>query len=186
MIREAKVEDSEAIVELFKVILLDMALPIMKQVSWDKLKVALIEATKQEAYRHSFKHAIVSDIDGEIAGFCFGYPGEMSEANDRELQPILEKHALPLFQTFYPQETMAGEWYLDSLVVHESFRGQGIGRQLLQAAYQSAKLSGQTKIGLNVDHENPRAKKLYEQQGFTKMKELTIAGHRYDHMQKNL
>ena len=51
--------------------------------------------------------------------------------------------------------------------VIESCRGRGIGKALMGATLQAAKERGFTRIELSVRVDNPRAKRLYEQFGFT-------------------
>ncbi|MCC5894221.1 MAG: GNAT family N-acetyltransferase [Alkalibacterium sp.] len=185
MIRDARKEDAEDIVDLFKVILTDMELPIMTEVSWDRLKPALIDAVKGDNYRQNYKNAIVKVIDGEIAGFCFGYKGG-SETEYESLKTVIDAHGLPAFETYSENETVEGEWYLDSIVTKAEYRGKGVGKELMAAAYARAKAMGIPVVGLNVDHGNPRARELYEAQGFEKTKEIMIADHAYDHMQKHV
>lgn len=185
MIRDARKEDAEEIVELFKIILTDMELPIMTEVSWEKLKPALVEAVKGDNFRQNYKNALVKVIDGEIAGFCFGYIG--GKTNEYEpLATVIEAHGLPSFDTYSEAETVEGEWYLDSIVTKPGFRGKGIGKELMAAAYSKAKSMGVPVVGLNVDHDNPRALELYQSQGFEKTGEIMIVDHHYDHMQKKI
>lgn len=158
----------------------------MEKVTWDKLKPALVKAARDERYRHSYKNAVVKEADGKIVGLCFGFKGGSDHDTYLSLAPILEEFDLPAFDTFNPSETLKGEWYLDSLVTDPAFRGQGIGNELIEAACRKARASGVSFIGLNVDHGNPRAKKLYERLGFRKSGEIVIVDHRYDHMQKQL
>lgn len=185
MIREASRQDAEAIVDLFKVILTDMELPIMAKVSWDELRPAMVHAVRSESFIQGYKNAILKDIDGEIAGFCFSYPGGSADQYE-QLSDLISAYNLPPFETFIEDETLKGEWYLDSIVTKDAFRGKGIGKELMQAVYDKAKSEGFREVGLNVDHDNPRALKLYEAQGFQKVTEVMIAGHHYDHMQKRV
>lgn len=186
MIRDAQRKDAKEMTELFKIILTDMELPIMAEVSWEDLKPALVEAAEDERYRHSYKNAIVKEIEGKVAGLCYGFKGGLGEGVYEPLETVLRKHHLPLFEPFTDAETVKGEWYLDTLVTSPEYRGHGIGKALMEGAYNKARSEGLSVIGLNVDHDNPRAKKLYERQGFKKTGEVVIAGHRYDHMQKKL
>lgn len=185
MIREARREDADEIVDLFKVILTDMELPIIAEVSWDRLKAALVDAVKGENYRQNYKNAMVKVIDGEIAGFCFGYRGGLEDEYE-PLETVIQAHGLPSFDTYSEDESLEGEWYIDSIVTKEAYRGQGIGKELMAAAYDRARSMGLPVVGLNVDHSNPRARLLYEAQGFEKTGEITLAGHKYDHMQKKV
>ena len=57
-----------------------------------------------------------------------------------------------------------------------------LGTKLLQAVDPVARARKADVVSLNVDKQNPRAKKLYERNGFVKNGELMIGSHRYDHM----
>lgn len=59
---------------------------------------------------------------------------------------------------------------IDSLVVHEDTRGQGIGTMLLDAAEQRARELGINQMSISVIDSNPRAQALYERNGFTTSK----------------
>jgi len=186
MIREARKEDTEAMIELLKVILLDMELPVMQEANWEDIKPALVEAGKLEKYRLNYRNAVVKEVDGQIAGFFYGYKGWSESEAYEQLGAMLKNHGLPVTEIFDEEESFDGEWYLDSLVTHKDYRGQGIGQELLEAAFAKARESGMSVIGLNVDHGNPRAKALYERMGFVKTGEVILSEHDYDHMQKKV
>jgi ribosomal protein S18 acetylase RimI-like enzyme len=59
---------------------------------------------------------------------------------------------------------------MDGIVVHPSARGQGIGTQLLEALFQYAREHGFARVRLDVVDTNPRARQLYERQGFVAVK----------------
>jgi RimJ/RimL family protein N-acetyltransferase len=48
------------------------------------------------------------------------------------------------------------------------FRGQGLGRRLVEASLQAAKLAGFSRVELTVHADNPRAIALYERVGFVR------------------
>lgn len=56
--------------------------------------------------------------------------------------------------------------YIYDIEIHEEFRGQGLGRALLQAAEETARDHGVLKMGLNVFGQNAVARKLYESSGY--------------------
>ena len=58
-----------------------------------------------------------------------------------------------------------GECYIDHICCDAQFRGQGIGKKLMEAAEAQARDQGCTFISLHVAAEN-RAKNLYERQGY--------------------
>lgn len=55
---------------------------------------------------------------------------------------------------------------INGLTVLEPWRGQGIGTALVHACEQRARERGQSRIGLAVADDNPRAAKLYARLGY--------------------
>ena len=165
MIRSATKEDGQAIARLVLVILKDMELPILEEVSEEQM----------------IEHA------GEVAGIAVGYPAEDEKIIDEPLREVFKKHGLAEdVRLFIEEETLPNEWYLDTISVDERFRGMGIGSKLLDALPEVAKASGKQALGLNVDFDNPGARKLYASKGFKDVTTMTISGHLYNHMQKEV
>lgn len=57
--------------------------------------------------------------------------------------------------------------YIQNISVDASARGEGIGTQLINHTKEWASKKGFTSLWLDVAFNNPKAKKLYEKQGFT-------------------
>jgi ribosomal protein S18 acetylase RimI-like enzyme len=57
-------------------------------------------------------------------------------------------------------------WILCNVVVHENYRGRGIGQQLVDAAIAEARLMGAMGVVLQVYKDNPVALRLYRRRGF--------------------
>ena len=85
-----------------------------------------------------------------------------------------------------PDETSAGELYIDSLAVTECCRGKGIATSLLKAVVEKAKAMGLPAVGLLVDKGNPKAETLYERIGFKYVGDNDWGGHPMKHMQYTL
>ena len=138
--------------------------------------------------RTTSKSEIVSvnfkEIDGEVAGIAFGYLAEEEERIDLPLSDALKSLGLPEARIFVDLETYPNEWYLDTIVVNEKFRGYGVGTELLEAVNRAAKEAGADKVGLCVDFANPKAQQLYKRQGFEIVGKQILSGHDYYHMQR--
>lgn len=187
MIRFAEKEDGVAIAPLILVILKDMELPLLEVAPEEDILTILQEAIEEPEYRFGYNRGIVYEVDGKVAGVAFGYPSEEEPQIDLPLKKVLRRHNLSEdIKLFVDPETLPNEWYLDSISVDEKYRGSGIGSKLLDALPEIAKRDGKTTISLNVDQENPSAKKLYKRKGFEKVGEMTLSGHLYDHMHKNV
>jgi GNAT superfamily N-acetyltransferase len=69
---------------------------------------------------------------------------------------------------------------INHLQVIETSRGQGAGRALLLEAERAAIERGRPMIGIGVDDDNPRARRLYEHLGYRPGGARYFADYRYD------
>lgn len=183
MIRNARVEDSKAIAKLVLIILKDMEVAFLKDFGEEMTVEVITKTVASPTYRYGYTRGIVKEIDGEIAGIAFGYLAEEEAIIDLPLSETLKSLNLPDAKIFVDPETYPGEWYLDTIVVNEKFRGRGVGTELLAAVNSAAKQAGANKVGLCVDLVNPKAQQLYQRQGFQIVGEQILSGHDYYHMQ---
>lgn len=187
MIRVARKEDCQQVVPLIMVIMEDMELPFLKKYGYEKVSQILADGFLTDDFRYSYLRAIVEEKDGIILGMAYGFNESEEETIDDALKVILPKYdILANEKMFTDKEGFPGEWYLDSISVRSDQRGMGVGARLLNALPEFAKQQGANKIGLSVDDENPRAKKLYIREGFKEVGRKTISGHLYDHLQKEI
>jgi len=77
--------------------------------------------------------------------------------------------------SFYSPETHA---FVYDIWVDEAFRRKGVGRALLEAAFERARERGFRKIKLEVSAANARAREIYAQAGF--QEERVILGRPLD------
>lgn len=186
MIRFATKEDRQQIAPLLLVILKDMELPVLQEISESLMCQLLADAILEPTYRYGYARGLVYEHEGKIAGVAFGYPEKEEAQVDQPWQKILKKYGLREdLRLFTDKEAFLGEWYLDAISVAAAYRGLGIGSQLLAALPMLVRQTNESVIGLNVDEQNPRAQALYAKQGFQVVGECTLSGHRYAHMQKN-
>lgn len=186
MIRLGKKEDIKEMSQLIMVILKDMELPFLKEVGEKETLRLLQQAALDDTYRYFYKRAYVKEIDGHVAGVAFGYTDEEEAHIDDAFQRVLEKNEYDPthLHLFTELETFPNEFYLDTLCVHPNYRKKGIGHELLNALPHLAKEHNRQKIGLAVDENNPKARKLYETLGFKEVGTYVLSGHKYAHMQK--
>jgi ribosomal protein S18 acetylase RimI-like enzyme len=67
-----------------------------------------------------------------------------------------------------------GTWYISALAVYPEFRGQGIGRALLDWAEGRARLLGQGQLTLMVGSFNVDALSVYQRSGFVEWQRLAF------------
>lgn len=138
------------------------------------------QAARMPHTQYSYANALIAEIDSVPVGVAVSYDGEkLKELKPPTLSLISEMtgkmHEIP-------DETEAGEWYLDSLYVLPEHRGKGIGKKLLEAVAEKAWVMGLSAVGLLVDFDNPKAEKLYLSQGFSCQGEKDFLGHTMHHL----
>ncbi len=90
------------------------------------------------------------------------------------LLAIDENRVVGVAVCFEAFSTFAGRPLLNihDLAVTSKCRGQGVGTMLLNAVAQRARELGCCRVTLEVDTDNPGAKKLYERSGFVMTQEF--------------
>ncbi|BDR56020.1 GNAT family N-acetyltransferase [Xylocopilactobacillus apis] len=186
-IRAAKESDLIHLINMEMVIIDEMETPLYRKLGAKKSEEILLNASQNYPdSRYNYRRAIVVEIDDKIAGMAYGFPSEDETIVNLELDRLTRETANTSDTFFTDQEVVGDEWYLDSLVVNPMFRGQGIGTALLNHLQTNAKKAHKKVIGLNVDDNNPRAKKLYLRTGFKDVATIKIDSHNYTHMQKEV
>ena len=121
------------------------------------------------------------DEDDNIVGICTSYDGaRLHQLRKAFLQTALEEWGMD--HSKIPDETEAGELYIDSLAVSADQRGKGIATQLLKATIEKAVALGLPRTGLLVDTGNPKAEALYLRVGFKPVGTNSWGGHPMKHL----
>lgn len=186
MIRKPFSHEREQIFNLLHIIFTDMELDFLDIVPKETLKDMMLEAMLVPNYRYHLDHCLVYEKDQKIAGVVYGYPGKIENIIDQAFTALYPKYEInPANILFVDSETFAGEWYLDSLVVHPDFRNQGIAKELLFASRTLARDTNEFIIGLNCDISNPSAESIYRSVGFDDHSLFQLGSHQYKHLQWN-
>ena len=117
---------------------------------------------------------------GCIVGICVSYDGALLH---QLRQPFIDAalYEWGIDHSSIPDETQAGELYIDSLAVDPAYRGRGIARLLLEASVEKSKRMNLPSTGLLVDVGNPRAEALYNKVGFRYAGTNSWGGHDMRH-----
>ncbi len=126
---------------------------------------------------YSWCNTLIAEVDGIPAGMITAYDGSRYRAMRQVTMALVRQHLGVEFPGM-EDEAVPGEYYLDSLAVMPAFRGQGIGRALLQQAIAQGSSLG-LHVTLAVDPINTRAQHLYASLGFKPAGDLFIFGHTY-------
>jgi ribosomal protein S18 acetylase RimI-like enzyme len=103
---------------------------------------------------------IAAKVDGELAGMLVDYAlAEPNSTADIEAAEPVIGSMLRL------ENLVTGSWYVNMLAVFRQFRGQGIGRLLLEESERRATAAGRSEHSVIVEDDNP-ARRLYEAFGF--------------------
>ncbi len=66
------------------------------------------------------------------------------------------------------EDSSARLWFVSNVAVHPDYRGQGIGRRLMEAALEAVRQRGGRQVLLQVRTDNEPAQRLYRGLGFTR------------------
>lgn len=119
---------------------------------------------RREEGGFSYRNAIVSEVDGKVAGCLIGYPNpDEPEVIDTDTIP-------PMFVPLQELENLApGSWYVNVLAAYPEYRGKGLGTALLDVAQQKSAQAGSKGLSIIVSDANSPARRLYERCGYTEI-----------------
>lgn len=129
---------------------------------------------------YTWHHAtIAQNAQGEAIGALVAYAGDdYMQRRDTTFSMFSSVMPLSFDVAAMDAETVAGEYYLDSLAVMPSHRGRGVARMLLQSGIATARELHRPAI-LACSPENLNAKRLYESLGFRAANLYSLFGHPY-------
>ena len=184
-LRGAEKSDAKKAVELIHIAISDIAEQLTGETKKQKIRETLSQFFREENNRLSFQNMMVADVLGEVAGVIIFYPGEEAALLDEPILKLVRRKRNDA-EILFDKEADKQDFYIDTLCVDDRFRGHGIGSMLLKEAEKIALQKGYYRISLNVAHDNPIARKLYEGIGYMKEKVIQINHHPYDYMVKTL
>ena len=178
-IRDAEREDAEVIAQAVAMAIGDEQ--ALHAYCGEDYHAVLTEIALAEKSQYSWRNALIAQVEGVTAGAIVGYDGALLGKLREGTFEIVRKHTGKT--PSIPDETAAGEFYLDSVATLPSFRGRGIGRALIKALCNKAFALGHQRVGLIVDVDNPRAEKLYTSLGFERVGSRLFFNHQMWHLQ---
>jgi len=150
-----------------------------------EIAAGLFPLAAREDTLYSYKHALVAEVDGSVAGALISYPG----AQYHVMRNVTFRD-LPAFQNLdvdaMPDEAGAGEFYLDTLAVLPQYRRRGVGEGLMRTRIEWVEQNHpDLRISLLVDPDNEKGQRLYTRLGFSITDRHVIAfNHLYWKMEK--
>lgn len=162
--RHARPDDAPALAELVNMAGEGLPLYLWAQMAeagkspWDVGQ----ERARRETGAFSYRNAIVREQDNEVVACLIGYPLDDAPA------PVDYSEMPSMFVPMQQLEDMApGSWYVNVLATYPEHRGKGFGGELLDMAEAIAADLGKRGLSIIVSDSNPKARKLYERQGYS-------------------
>jgi ribosomal protein S18 acetylase RimI-like enzyme len=112
----------------------------------------------------SYRHAIVAEVDGDVAASLVGY--RLDDPYDLTGLDELPENVRPLIRL---EAQAPGSWYVNVLATFPETRGQGIGSGLLSKGEALARETGAPAMSVIVGSWNEGAARLYGRAGYAPM-----------------
>ncbi len=162
-LRPARKSDAAALA-----ILVDIAGEGMPSYMWSRMREpgqSVFEVGRARAARDeggfSYRNATVAEIGGEVAACLVDY--RLDDPYDTGDLNVLPDMVRPLVEL---EAKAPGSWYINVLAAFPEFRGQGIGRRLLDLAEERGRAQGAKAASMIVASENEGAMRLYDRIGY--------------------
>lgn len=180
-IRKAEPSDYKAIARYLLMAMEDIVYKFIGHEDEEKALAFLEHFIPEKENQYSYENCHVILHNNQVIGAADVYDGGKLATLRAPIKKYVEEtHS----KDFSPEdETEAGEYYLDTLGIDPAYRGKGLGTQLLNFLITEYTVKRHKPLGLLVDNDNPKAKKLYEILGFKKVADKTLVGKKMEHLQ---
>lgn len=142
----------------------------------------MTELVKRNDSQYSHLNVLCAVDSGDnVVGICTSYDGgKLRQLRKAFIDTAMKEWGMD--HSDMPDETEAGELYIDSLAVKPECRGKGIATLLLRSTFDKADAMGIGRTGLLVDTGNPHAEALYTRVGFKCVGTNSWGGHPMRHL----
>lgn len=181
IIRKAQIEDAQLIAGLLFMAMEDIVYSLIDKKEKITATDFLLSLVRQKHNQYSFENCWVIELHGNVIAATNLYDGadlyKLRAPVEDQLKKMYEKNFS------FEDETESGEMYIDCIAVAPDHRGKGIGSLLLEHLIQLYVTEQQKTMGLLVDEDNPKAKKLYQNLGFRFVGLKSFANKKMEHLQ---
>ncbi len=141
----------------------------------DRAKEILKRLFTLPGHRFSYKHTVIAQHQGRIAGMYVAIPGSVLGKSNRRLgQLVLRqyrakgKNALIIrtWPLVFIKEAGRDEYLLSNLAVKKSMHGKGVGRSILSHFEDQASQAGCTKVALMIPIGDQQSRQFFEENGY--------------------
>lgn len=121
-------------------------------------------AVMDEDTVYSYQNTVLATWQDQPVGFLLAYPGEQNGLPETMADFLLHKRAEPLQGVLAHKDQDAV--YINTLWVHENWRGSGLADTLMDIAESLARAEERSRLSLHVWADNTPALRFYRRQNF--------------------
>jgi ribosomal protein S18 acetylase RimI-like enzyme len=123
---------------------------------------------------YSYRNCWIAEAAGQPVGMLLGFPMQARDDDDAVSPPPFDGS-----DVFAPYKYLEAPntWYICGVAVLQKYRGQGIGKALMQIAREQALKQGYDQLSLVVFEENIPAVQLYRSLGYNTLDRAPIVPH---------
>ena len=124
----------------------------------------------REGVAFSYENCHIAEEEGRVVGMLHGFPMDAPApgAAEEETDPVLRPYA---------ELEDHGSLYVSGVAVHDGQRGKGLGRRLMAAAEDCARVLGLPRLSLICFEANTGAMRLYARLGYREIDRRPVVTH---------
>jgi ribosomal protein S18 acetylase RimI-like enzyme len=180
-IRKGSLHDAEYIATYLMLAMEEIVYKFIGERDAKKARDFMLYFAERENNQYSYQNCWVAEDEEQVVAAVNLYAG--ADLNELR-QPVITRIREQYSNNVMPEdETEPGEYYIDSLGVNCSQQGKGIGSQMLRFLIDEYVHKRGETLGLLVDDDNLKARKLYLNLGFKTVGKKALLGKTVEHLQ---
>ncbi|MFK7794857.1 MAG: N-acetyltransferase family protein [Gammaproteobacteria bacterium] len=126
---------------------------------------------------YSYANTVVAQTEGEIIGAALSFPASGLVVNEQ----IRQYYSTQQFEyiQYFANNKLKDSWHLDAICIDSDYRGNGVGKRLLEAVKQQACYYQFSVLEAFVFASNARAIRFYQRNGFVVCKKIDASNHEF-------
>jgi ribosomal protein S18 acetylase RimI-like enzyme len=126
---------------------------------------------------YSYANTVIVQIENKVVGMALSFPASGLIFNEQ----IKQYYSAEQFQyiQYFADNKLKDSWHLDAICIDSEYRGNGVGKQLLETVKRQAGYYKFPIVEVFVFASNAGAIRFYQRNGFVVCKQIDVNNHEF-------